>query len=197
MTASEDTKTITLSTVKKSMKEAFNHFAIDYGHSQDHHELRRHQQQRRQAATTQAPAASTAATTTSTALSRTSFLPSANASVATLSSVALNLDYEAANTTFTMPPGVSFTAPFTLGCRECKTTGQLNLTQGGWEFDWPDVDEITELDSVADVFKAGWVQLAINNFSAYIELQASPAESGTLVLPLFTARTLGFKVGSL
>lgn len=206
VTASEDNMTITLVTTKKQWKEAFNHFSLDYGYSQEHHELRRHQYQRRQAAaTSQAPAStqapdtpgsSTAATSTSAFLSHTTILPS-NASQATATSVALNLFHEEANTTFTLPPGLVMTLPnthFTLGCRHCKTTGNLNLTQGGWELDWPDMDDIVEMDSVADVFKMGFVQLALNDFSAYIELQASPAESGGLVIPLFTAPAVGFRV---
>lgn len=197
MTASEDTKSITLSTTKKHWKEAFNHFNIEYGYSQEHHELRRHQFQRRQAPATPGATTSTAATSSTSAFLSHSTLIPANSSQATATSVALSLFHEEANTTFSMPPGVQLTAPINLGCRHCKTTGHLNLTQGEWEFDWPDMDEITQIDSVADILKAGYVQMSLSNFSAYIELSATPAQSGALVLPLFTAPAVGFRVSLL
>ncbi|GME34474.1 hypothetical protein GTA08_BOTSDO11054 [Neofusicoccum parvum] len=197
VTASEDTKSITLSTTKKHWKEAFNHFNIEYGYSQEHHELRRHQFQRRQAPATPGATTSTAATSSTSAFLSHSTLIPANSSQATATSVALSLFHEEANTTFSMPPGVQLTAPINLGCRHCKTTGHLNLTQGEWEFDWPDMDEITQIDSVADILKAGYVQMSLSNFSAYIELSATPAQSGALVLPLFTAPAVGFRIPEL
>ncbi|KAL0259918.1 hypothetical protein SLS55_005661 [Diplodia seriata] len=206
VTAAEDTKTITLATTKQQWKQAFSRFNIDYGYSQEHHELRRHQMMRRQDTTTQAVATSTAtqtvvsSTSTSAFLSHQTLIPAGNASQVGETSVALNLFHESANTTFSLPPGFAMTLPnphFIIGCKHCKVTGNLNLTQGGWELDWPDVDEITEMDSVADVFKMGFVELALNNFSAYIELQATPAESGSLQIPLFTAPTAGFRIPEL
>lgn len=203
VTASEDTNTINLATTKTQWKKAFNRFNIEYGHSQEHHELRRHQMLRRQEATTQVATTSTAtstvitSTSTSTFLSHQTLIPSGNASHVTQTSVALNLYYEAGNTTFSLPPGFAMTLPnphFIIGCKHCKTTGNLNLTQGGWELDWPDMEDIVEMDSVADVFKMGFVQLALTNFSTYVELMATPAESGSLQIPLFTAPTAGFRV---
>ncbi|EKG12035.1 hypothetical protein MPH_10817 [Macrophomina phaseolina MS6] len=207
VTASEDTNTITLAATKKHWKEAFNHFNIDYGYSNEHHELRRHQFERRQEATSQAPAptqapiasGATPSTSTSAFLSHTTIVPS-NASQVTATSVALNLFHEEANTTFALPPGLVMALSnthFTLGCKHCKTTGNFNLTQGNWELDWPDMDEIVQMDSVADVFRMGFVQLALTDFNAYIELQASPAESGGLIIPLFTAPTVGFRIPEL
>ncbi|KAB2576247.1 hypothetical protein DBV05_g5093 [Lasiodiplodia theobromae] len=206
VTASEDTNTINLATTKTQWKKAFNRFNIEYGHSQEHHELRRHQMLRRQEATTQVATTSIAtstvitSTSTSTFLSHQTLIPSGNASHVTQTSVALNLYYEAGNTTFSLPPGFAMTLPnphFIIGCKHCKTTGNLNLTQGGWELDWPDMEDIVEMDSVADVFKMGFVQLALTNFSTYIELMATPAESGSLQIPLFTAPTAGFRIPEL
>ncbi|OJD28968.1 gpi anchored protein [Diplodia corticola] len=239
VTSSEDSKTISIATTKKQWKQAFSRFNIDYGYSQEHHELRRHQMKRRQDPTSQVATAGTAtatatlelpprrmgrrqdtisqAVTTSTAtqtvvsstvvtststgfLSHQTLIPAGNASQVSETSVALNLFHESANTTFALPAGFAMTLPnphFIIGCKHCKVTGNLNLTQGGWELDWPDMEEITEMDSVADVFKMGFVQLALNNFSAYIELQATPAESGSLQIPLFTAPTAGFRIPEL
>ena len=165
---------ITLSTKQTAWKHAFSNFRIEYGHCDEPYELLRHgvSAYRRQA--------------TPTAL-----IPTSSPTATTAN---LDLTSKAVNTTFALTNKDPNARGISLGCKNCTTTGHLSLTQGA--FNLIKREDVRLNTNVFDIISEGSVQLDMN-FTAYIELQASPYKTGSLTHPLFAVPLFGFRVCSI
>ncbi|TLD39213.1 putative gpi anchored protein [Venturia nashicola] len=160
---------------------------IEYGHTAEHHELRRHAVlgKRQQASST-----------SSVPSIATSLIPSGTPTE-TSSSKVLNLAYESKpDTKFSFPPGLGPSAPLEIGCKLCKTTGNLKVTRG--EFSLISMDDIDfigdNITSPLDYITSGSMDLELNDFTALVNLQITPSLSGDLNYTLYPVPIFGFSI---
>ncbi|KAF2475132.1 uncharacterized protein BDR25DRAFT_310580 [Lindgomyces ingoldianus] len=180
----DDRDRIILSVETTTWQKSFKSMKIEFGHSPDPHMIQRHDRLlRRQTKPSQVQSLAA------------SIIPSATP---TAESVTFDLAFEAKDTTFQWPEGVSIgpSLPITVGCDKCTTTGKLILTQG--EFDIANLSELTEqainANEEMDFIKSGFFQLELNGFEASIGLKASPSASLEFAYDLFQLPVLGFKI---
>jgi hypothetical protein len=106
---------------------------------------------------------------------------------------------------FMLPVPVPVTTPYInlpleVGCKECSTTGTLELTQGGFNIDLKQVDLVPDFiggkddKDIFNVITGGFVELSAKDMSAHFDLFARPRESGQFNLHLFTLPVLGFAI---
>ncbi|KAF1812248.1 hypothetical protein P152DRAFT_482286 [Eremomyces bilateralis CBS 781.70] len=85
--------------------------------------------------------------------------------------------------------------PVSIGCKDCTTTGLLELRQGEFElgnFDLPD----NETDS-ASLLESGSIELRLLGFGAHIELQGEIGANGAIPFTLFKYPVFGFNIPGL
>lgn len=156
-------------------------FAIEFGHSIEEHSLRRQGRKQPRAV------ASTTATTLPP-LTGNTLVPIAEP---TETSITLDLSHDEVSSTFSFPAGLGPSVPLTVGCKECKTTGSMKLTQGSFHIDIP--SNWTGLTAF-DIIQSGFVSLELDDFSAYILLTATPSASLDFAYTLFNVPVVGFVV---
>lgn len=159
-------------TKEQSWHEAFQRLKIEYGHADGMYQTRNDRALRRR----DAPSATTSE------LEATSIIPT---STPTSTSAILNLTHEEANTTFSFPLGLGPSAPLTIGCKLCQTTGSAILTEGTFNLNLSNGD-----------IQNGTVQLQMDDFSAHVELQITPELQGSMEYSLFSVPVFGFEVKS-
>ena len=182
MNVIEENLTVTLSTTAEGWHDAFHSVHVSFGHSMEPHELYKHDKLHRR---------QDSSATTTIDLSATTIIPSATAT-ATATSLSIDLSHQFQDSWF---PGLQSDIdplPITISCKDCRTGGTLELTQGEWKFlsrdDWADLDNLT------DVFSAGYLELEIKSLLAQVELEVSPSLSGDHSFTLFTIPVCGFTV---
>lgn len=155
--------------------EAFQDIHFSFGHTNEPLELYSNQRtihQRRQESTDPTPVGALAS----------SLIPSEADPSAT--SVSIDLSHEGAGPDWF--PAIKTTGPqlpIEINCKDCQTRGSLQLSQGEWELNLNDLDDI---DSFSDIFKVGFVQFSIKDFLAHVELQVVPSIEGSTSLALFS-----------
>jgi hypothetical protein len=169
--------------------EAFYDIHFSFGHTEEPLELYGNQRtihQRRQDSTDP----------TSVEALASSLIPAeADPSV---TSVSIDLSHEGAGPDWF--PTIKTTGPelpIDISCKDCQTKGNLQLSQGEWELDLSDLNDI---DSFSDIFKVGFVQFNIKDFVAHVELQIVPSIQGSTSLALFSLPipgVTGFSVSDL
>lgn len=190
MSFSESDKIVQLEVEEKPWNELPGETTIEYGHTSEQHELRRH------AVFGKREQASPTASVSSIA---TSLIPTGTPTATSASNV-LNLAYESKpDSNFAFPLGLGPSAPIEIGCKLCKTTGSLKVTRG--EFTIKSMSDIdfsgSNITSPLDYVTSGSMDLEMNNFTAYIELQVTPSLSGGLNYTLYPVPIFGFSVSML
>jgi hypothetical protein len=173
-----------LSTEKKPWKYAFDRVKVEYGHCTESHQLRPHHEGLRRR---QNP---TSATSVPAGTAASLIIPTASP---TATSVTFDLSHSESDSTFPLEDEDSIT----IGCKLCKTTGSLELSQGDFEVIGLKDISITHPPSVLDLITSGSISLEMNGFTAYVELQVSPYLSGDVTHTLFSVPVLGFSVRKL
>jgi hypothetical protein len=184
---SESDMIVELGVEEKPWNEIPGEITINYGHTEEHHELRRHASLGRRQATSP--------TTVVQSVSR-SLIPTESPTETSTSKV-LNLAYESKpDSTFSFPPGLGPSAPVEIGCKLCKITGNLKVTQGEFKLiNRTDINIVgTNITSPLDYVKSGSMQLEMNDFSAHIDLDITPSFSGGLNYTLYPVPIFGFSV---
>ncbi len=162
-------------TVKEqSWHEAFQTLRIEYGHTDGMYRALHRRD---------APSATTLS------WQATSIIPT---STPTSTSATLDLTHQEANTTFSFPLGLGPSAPLSIGCKLCDTTGSATLSQGAFNLSVPGGDVTSPLDYI----QSGTIQLQVDGFSAHIELEITPELQGSMTYSLFSVPIFGFEVRS-
>jgi hypothetical protein len=175
-----------LETSKVRWEEAFQSFSVDFGHSSEQHSLRgQNELQRRDVTSTTVLSPST---TTAPSFTETTLVPSGSP---TASSVSLDLAFRSVDSTFEFPAGLGPSVPVKVGCKECKTTGSMILTQGSFDVVLP--QNLTNFTAF-DYIQSGFVSLELDDFTASILLTATPSASTGFVHTLFNVPIAGFVV---
>jgi len=162
-----------MTTKERSWHEAFQRLKIEFGHTNGMYQTRNHNALYRR----DTPSATTSIIPTSTPTS---------------TSATLNLTHQEADTTFSFPPGLGPSAPLSIGCKLCDTTGSATLSQGEFDLSLPDGDGASPLNFI----QKGTIQLQVDGFSAHIELQITPELHGSMNYSLFSVPIFGFVVRS-
>lgn len=186
---SQSNLTVELEVKEHLWSELPGEIAIEYGHTEVHHELRRHASLGER----QEPSSTTASWSIATNLIPTG-IPTE-----TSSSKVLNLTYESnPNSKFSFPLGLGPSAPVEIGCILCKTTGSLKVTHGKFAFkNISDINFIgNDFTSPLDYITSGSLDLEMNDFTAHIDLQITPSLSGNLNYSLFPVPIFGFSVSA-
>lgn len=186
-----DGEALELSVSKASWEDAFDTFDITFGHTTEDHLYRRHAdfakiRQKRQD-TVDIPADTpdsvvTAKFDLSSSVLDTTF--AADAFLAGLQQVVPIPDL-----------------PIEIGCKNCTTRGQLELTQGAIKIDAAQIDLIPDVfqggddgKEITSVITGGFMELAAAGMGAHLELFARPKASGAFEVALFSVPILGFVI---
>ncbi|KAF2727296.1 hypothetical protein EJ04DRAFT_404095, partial [Polyplosphaeria fusca] len=198
---SSDEFSLELFVTEAKFKEAFSHFNIDFGYTNEGHHLRRHEdfqkvRKRQESSKVMDPATITAAPVA---------IPSDTAEDKTAAS--FDLSFQTLNSTFApkdfLSPIQDVVAipdlPVELGCNNCTTTGALSLTQGAFDIDLGNIDVLPDFidgDSanVLSFIKSGFIELAVKDLSAHIDLFAKPKASGQFEVSLPSLPIVGFTI---
>jgi hypothetical protein len=182
--------TMVLSTKERKWSEAFGNYHISYGHSREAHHFRRHTLSKR----------SDNATATTDGL-RNATVPT-DAPKAT--SGRLDLSFEETDSTFgSFPLGLGPSVPISVGCKHCKTTGSMTLTEGEFHFNTNIINDVGNLVGdlfskqdikPLDVITGGYLSLEMDNFTAFVDLAVTPSLSGGFTYKLFDVPLFGFSV---
>jgi hypothetical protein len=187
---SQNSMVVRLEVEEKAWNEIPGEITIDYGHTEEHHELRRHENLNRR---------QSASPTTTTLSISTELIPTASPTD-TSSTKVLNLAYESKpDSTFSFPLGLGPSAPLEIGCKLCKTTGTLKIIRGN--FTLTPVSDInligSNITSPRDYIRNGFMQLEMNDFTAHIDLQITPALKGNIDYTLYPVPVFAFSVGKI
>lgn len=166
-----------MTTKEQSWHEAFQRLKIEYGRTNGMYQTRNHGAMHKR----DTPSATTLD------WQATSIIPT---STPTSTSATLNLTHQEANTTFSFPLGLGPSAPLSIGCKLCSTTGSATLSEGAFNLSMSGGDVTSPLDYIQN----GTIQLQVDGFSAHIELEVTPELQGSMEYSLFSVPIFGFEV---
>ncbi|KAF2835360.1 hypothetical protein M501DRAFT_1060878 [Patellaria atrata CBS 101060] len=149
---------LTLQVTPMEWREAFPKFRMEYGHTNEGHSILDHRRLKKRSALSQ------------TIISTADLFPtSTDVVTATATTTQISVATQILDSTFAISNGASFE----VGCKNCTTTGTLDVGFGSFDFD-PNINinstDIAETD--VSFFKSGFIDIVANDVSAWIELKA-------------------------
>ena len=174
---------LVLSVASTSWRASFHSIDVDFGSRDENVHLERHDQLRKRAAAT-TTTASASASSSSVAFP----LPPSTSPTSTSVKEA-SIDKSWIDTAI-LPPsfpgidGASLHGPFvpqgiTIKCKNCTLQGNVDLSHGVFTLT---NNSTNSTESIMDFYENGFVELAVNNFAAHIELESTVAASESLYL---------------
>ena len=174
---------IVLSATPASWRQCFHSININFGSHDDNAALKRHDHDliKRQATPTSKPAAAPAV----------SYPPAPTLSPTSTKVAAASISTAWLGTTILPPtfPGASFVGPdlpagLDVKCKNCSLQGSVSLSAGAINLDTNTTDDgpfEVVIDDIVNYFETGYVDLALDSFSAHIELESTVKPSASLV----------------
>jgi hypothetical protein len=178
----EDNSRLDLHVSKRNFKEVFRSASVEYLDTYEPHILRRNVPQER-ARLARAKRDDASSTWQYPTMSLSAGLPAGTPGA---DSGQTDLSWSVKDEGFTLPSAVTdhLMASLEVGCNDCSQEGTLSFTQGKFEFDF-DIDvDWSEGDFDVQVFKGGWINLALNDYKLHMDMYAIPSGSVYFFKPL-------------
>jgi hypothetical protein len=217
--ASEGGSVIRLTTSQASWRDSLKSLNVDFGHTTERHAFRAHHDLRRRDTTqtvtvtaSNSQAAASTVTVISTQIMSTSqgssnatsvpsrivapppmnvTIPKDLALFPSATPLHFNLSFQKLDQNIDLPvlPPPAPQANISIGCKNCTTSGSLDLTAGTFDI------QPNNLLGMGDVIQNGSIWLSmVDGFQAHLDLGANISATGAIDIPLFEVPVQGFTV---